>query len=82
MLNNLLNLFAYIFDFIYGKSFYKYIKKHPDMTKKQLVLIRPAYIRHWRRLARDPIHTAGFLFMKVCEFAAGGVGLVVSEVKR
>jgi len=29
-------------------------------------------IKHRRRLARDPIHTAGFMFMKGCEFAEEG----------
>jgi len=43
--------------------------------------MKVAYIRHWRRLAHDPIHTAGSIFMKACEFAAGGAGLVISEVK-
>ena len=64
----------------YAKTIRRYIKKHPDMASKQIVLIRPAYIRHWRRLARDPLHTIGFMFMKMCEFAAGGVGFVVSRM--
>jgi len=36
---------------------------------------------HWRRPARDPIHTAGAIFMRACEFAVGGAGLMVSGVK-
>lgn len=60
----------------YGSSLHNYIKKHPDMAKKQIVLIRPAYIRHWRRLACDPMHTAGFMFMKFCEFSAAGIGYI------
>lgn len=60
----------------YGKSLHNYIKKHHDMAKQQIVLIRPAYIKHWRRLARDPIHTAGFMFMKCCEFTAAGIGYI------
>lgn len=67
--------------YYYAKTIRNYIKKNPEMAKKQMVLIRPAYIRHWRRLACDPIHTAGFLFMKLCEFGAGGAGLVASVVR-
>ena len=63
--------------YYYAKTIRSYIKKHPDMAKKQMVLIRPAYVRHWRRLARDPVHTAGFMFMKCCEFAAGGAGYIL-----
>jgi glycosyltransferase involved in cell wall biosynthesis len=68
--------------YYYAKTVRSYIKKHPDIAKKQMVLIRPAYIRHWRRLARDPVHTVGFVFMKGCEFGAGGVGLLVSDIRK
>lgn len=68
--------------YYYSKTIRNYIKKNPEMAKQQFVLIRPAYIRHWRRLASDPIHTAGFLFMKVCEFAAGGAGIMFGGVKE
>ena len=63
--------------YYYAKHIRNYMKKNPEMAKKQIVLIRPAYIRHWRSLACDPIHAIGFMFMKVCEFAAAGVGVVV-----
>ncbi len=64
--------------YYYAKTIRNYIKKNPEMAKQQLVLIRPAYIRHWRHLLHYPIHTAGFMFMRCCEFVAGGAGLVVS----
>ncbi len=66
----------------YAKTFRSYIKKHPAMAKKQLVLIRPAYLRHWRRLIRDPVHATGFLVMKCCEFAVGGTGYVWGILKE
>ncbi|HEY9205830.1 MAG TPA: glycosyltransferase [Candidatus Methanoperedens sp.] len=68
--------------YYYAKTIRNYIRKNPEMAKKQLVLIRPAYIRHWRRLIRDPIHAAGFMFMKICEFSAGGAGLVMGKVGK
>jgi len=67
--------------YYYAKTIRNYIKKNPEMAKKQLVPIRPAYIRHWQRLARDPVHTAGFMFMKSCEFAAGGIGIFKEVLK-
>lgn len=66
----------------YAKTIRNYIKKQPDMAKKQMVLIRPAYIRHWRHLIRNPTHTAGFMFMKCCEFAAGGAGYIWSILRK
>jgi hypothetical protein len=68
--------------YYYAKTIRNYIKKNPELAKKQMVLIRPAYIRNWRRLARDPLHTVGFLFMKFCEFVAGGAGLIVTAASR
>jgi glycosyltransferase involved in cell wall biosynthesis len=68
--------------YYYAKTIRKYIKKHPDMANKQITLIRPAYVRHWRRLARDPVHTTGFIFMKCCELMAGGAGVMLNEVRR
>jgi len=35
-----------------------------------------------RHISSDSAHTVGAIFMKVCEFAAGGAGLVMSEVKK
>lgn len=68
--------------YYYAKTLSYYIKKNPEMAKKQMVLIRPAYFRHWKRLIRDPIHTAGFIFMKSCEFAAGGAGCLKKMVYK
>lgn len=66
----------------YAKTVSKYIKKHPEMARKQFKLIRPAFIRNWRKLAKDPLHTAGFIFMKFCEFGAGELGLVKSKLEN
>lgn len=66
--------------YYYAKHIRNYIKKNPEMAKKQMVLIRPAYIRHWRRLVRDPIHTVGFLFMKCSEFAGTSIGYLLKEI--
>jgi hypothetical protein len=48
--------------------------KHPKEASVQLTLIRPAFIRNWRKLAKDPAHALGMLFMKFCEFGAGWIG--------
>lgn len=60
----------------YGKTLRRYRIKHPKEAKQQLKLIRPAFMRNWRELAKDPIHALGMLFMKTCEFVAGWLGLL------
>ena len=51
-----------------------YRKKHPKEASVQLRLIKPAFLRNWRKLAKDPAHASGMLFMKVCEFGAAWIG--------
>jgi len=51
-----------------------YRKKHPKEASVQLRLIKPAFLRNWRKLAKDTTHALSMLFMKVCEFSAGWIG--------
>jgi glycosyltransferase involved in cell wall biosynthesis len=60
----------------YGRGMATYIRKHPELARRQLTLVRPAFLRNWRALAADPVTAAGMVVMKTCEFAAGGVGLI------
>ena len=61
--------------FYYGQTLGQYIRKHPGSAARQLQLVRPAFVRHRRRLLAHPLLTAGLVVMKFCEFAAGGAGL-------
>jgi glycosyltransferase involved in cell wall biosynthesis len=67
--------------FRYGRTFSVYVTKHPERSRHQLRLIRPAFIRHRGRLAHDPLHTAGLIAMKTSEAAAGAVGLVAAKLR-
>ena len=58
----------------YGKSLKEYCIKHPQEAKKQLTLIRPAFVRNWKKLVRDPFHFLGLIFLKACEFAYCWIG--------
>jgi arabinofuranan 3-O-arabinosyltransferase len=58
----------------YGKTLEKYIGKHPEEAKQQLKLIRPAFTRNWKKLAKDPINAAGLTILKTCEFWATEIG--------
>jgi glycosyltransferase involved in cell wall biosynthesis len=65
--------------FYYGRSMGRYIRQQPAGAARQLQLVRPAFVRQWRRLLAQPALTAGMLMMKGCEFAAGGAGLALSS---
>jgi glycosyltransferase involved in cell wall biosynthesis len=54
----------------YGKTLMYYRSKHPEEARQQLKMMRPAFVRHWRRMAHDPIHATGLLLMKTCEYIA------------
>ena len=65
--------------FYYGRTFAPYVRRHPGLAARQATLIRPAFIRHRRRLARRPALAAGMVAMKAAEYAAGGLGLVAGR---
>jgi len=67
--------------FRYGRTLGLYLDKHPNRARRQLRLIRPAFVRHRRRLARDPLGTAGMIALKASEAAAGAAGLVTARLR-
>jgi len=64
--------------YYYGKTMGAYMRKQPGSAARQLQLVRPAFIRHWRRLLAHPLLTTGMVVMKAGEFAAGGAGLLLA----
>ena len=70
---HLLNNFKKMID--YGKTFDRYIKKHPELSKKQLTPFRSMYFRNWKLLARRPIASSGLAILKFTEFLGAFVGL-------
>jgi glycosyltransferase involved in cell wall biosynthesis len=67
--------------FYYGRGMSSYIDRHPSDARRQLRVVRPAFVRHWRRLAKSPLTAGGMLVMKACEFGAGATGLVTQSVQ-
>jgi FkbM family methyltransferase len=58
----------------YGKYLPAYRRRHSAATGRQLRLIRPAFVRHRRALAAEPLTAAGMLSLKALEFSAGALG--------
>lgn len=68
--------------FHYGGSMGPYIRRHPALARRQLQLIRPAFVRHRHRLASQPGLAAGIIVMKSLEFLAGAAGLSLATMRR
>lgn len=68
--------------YYYGKTFPRYIRKHPELAAEQLRLFRPAFVRNAWRLARSPGLVAGMIMMKALEIGAGGIGFSVGRVNE
>jgi FkbM family methyltransferase len=60
--------------YAYGKSMPAYRRKHRRAAKQQSLLVRPAFIRHRRALAAEPLTTAGIFALKTLEYTAGALG--------
>jgi glycosyltransferase involved in cell wall biosynthesis len=68
--------------FRYGKSYPAYRRKHRGAASGQSRLVRPAFIRQRRALAREPLVAAGMLAMKTLEYAAGAAGALTTVASR
>jgi len=68
--------------FYYGKSIRRYLRKHHSSTAKQLPIVRPAFLRHWRRLVAQPKFTVGMIVLRMCEYIAGAAGLISTGLWR
>jgi glycosyltransferase involved in cell wall biosynthesis len=67
--------------FYYGKTMGLYVKRHRVAARGQLRLLRPAFVRQWRRLAKDPVGASGMVLMKMVEATAGTAGLVAGRLR-
>jgi glycosyltransferase involved in cell wall biosynthesis len=65
--------------FYYGQTIGGYARKHKSLARRQFRLIRPAFRRHWKRLARHPVLAVSMILLKWAELVAGGAGLVAAR---
>jgi glycosyltransferase involved in cell wall biosynthesis len=63
--------------FYYGRTLGGYARRHPELARRQLV--RPAFLREWRRLARRPILGVSVIALKFLELGAGAAGMVAAR---
>jgi glycosyltransferase involved in cell wall biosynthesis len=67
--------------YMYGQDSWRYVKKRPRAAVRSYFPIRPAYFRHWRKFAADPLTTSLLIVMRVGEYGAGFAGVLVSVVR-
>jgi glycosyltransferase involved in cell wall biosynthesis len=67
--------------FYYGRAMPAYVRKHPQLARRQLWPVRGAFVRNWPRLAAEPTAAAGLVVMKVCEYTAGAAGFGVGQLR-
>jgi len=66
--------------YYYGKTVPHYLRKYPTIASRQLNPIRIEFIKHRDLFSLDPLSYAAMVAMKMCEFAAGGIGALVGTV--
>lgn len=65
--------------YYYGKTFKTFIQKNKGRGVKQLMPIRPAYLRHWKQFAKHPHLTLGFIVYQLTRYFAAALGYVVAS---
>jgi hypothetical protein len=64
--------------FYYGRTLIGYARRHPSLARRQLM--RPAFVREWRRLARSPILGLSVIALKSLELGAATAGMIAARL--
>ncbi|MGI8551702.1 MAG: glycosyltransferase family 2 protein, partial [Dehalococcoidia bacterium] len=64
--------------YYYASTYALYIRKHGRIAFQQAnMIMRPAYLRSWRRLVKHPALLAGMFYMRTVEMGGACLGLFV-----
>ena len=66
----------------YGKTMPLYIKKHPKESFQQFFILRPSYIKNWKRFVVHPLLASGLLSMKFLQYTAASMGMGGYFIKK
>lgn len=67
--------------FYYASHGSKYARKHPELLLRQGILIlRPAYLRHWRNFLKNPFLGVAFIVVRGLETIAAGLGFIKAMI--
>lgn len=63
--------------YYYALSSFQYLKKHPEMiTSQGNMILRPVFIKKWRKILSNPALSIGMIVMKSVEMTAVSLGLL------
>lgn len=69
--------------FYYGTTGERYVRKHPREAIIQAnIIFRPAYLRNWKLLAKDPTLTLGMFILRIAELIAFTTGMFYSRISH
>jgi len=60
--------------YYYGKSIHKYVKKNPQRAKRQLVPLRPSYLKNKAQFLNNPVLSVGFIIYQLVRYSATAIG--------
>lgn len=67
--------------YYYGKSIGKFIRENPNRGMRQLSPIRPALIRNWKRFAKNPTISAGFVIYQTSRYLSALIGYLMVKAR-
>jgi glycosyltransferase involved in cell wall biosynthesis len=67
--------------FYYGRTAPGYLYKARGMAFAQFTPVRPAWLRNWRILVKDPLHSTGMVVQKMVQYFAAGIGLLFGLIE-
>jgi glycosyltransferase involved in cell wall biosynthesis len=68
--------------YYYGSTIRAFLKANPTTGIIQLSPIRLPLIRNWRKFARHPLLTVGFIVYYIVQYTSALAGLIMSYVKK
>jgi hypothetical protein len=68
--------------YYYGSTIRGFLKANPTAGVIQLSPVRLPLIRNWRKFARHPLLTVGFVVYYVVQYTAALAGLVMSYIRK
>ena len=63
----------------YGRGSSAYVRHQAQGGRRGHMVIRAAYVRHWRTLLRHPVLASGMLFFKMAEAGAFASGMLAGR---
>jgi glycosyltransferase involved in cell wall biosynthesis len=68
--------------YYYGKTVKNFLRKNASKGIVQMSPARISYVRHWKRFAKNPDLTVGFVLYQITRYLAAGLGYLSSASKN